>query len=66
MKLAYICLFIHIHFVTQADKQRDSMANEGQHEVHLAEGKMNYLPKYSQKKGKATFQRQQYILLGEK
>jgi len=42
------------------------MATEGEHKVHLAESKMNSLPKYSQKKGKAAFQKMQYALLGEK
>lgn len=46
--------------------QRDSMATEGEHKVHLAESKMNSLPKYSQKKGKAAFQKLQYTLLREK
>lgn len=50
----------------QAGNQQDSMAIEGQCEVHLAESKMNSLPKYSQMKGKATFQRLQYTLLWEK
>lgn len=42
------------------------MATEGEHKVHLAESKMNSLPKYSQKKGKAAFQKLHYTLLGEK
>lgn len=46
--------------------QRDSMATEGEHKVHLAESKMNSLPKYSHKKGKAAFQKLQYAFLREK
>lgn len=42
------------------------MATEGEHKVHLAKSKMNSLPKYSQKKGKAAFQKLQYTVLGEK
>lgn len=41
------------------------MAIERQQEVHLAESKMNSLPKCSPKKGKTAFLRLQYILLGE-
>lgn len=61
-------MYLHIHVYTsnKTARQRDSMATEGEHKVHLAESKMNSLPKYSQKKGKAAFQKLQYTLLGEK
>lgn len=55
-----------VHTSCKTARQRDSMATEGEHKVHLAESKMNSLPKYSQKKGKAAFQKLQYTLLGEK
>ena len=61
-----IYLNIDVYTSCKTARQRDSMATEGEHKVHLAESKMNSLPKYSQKKGKAAFQKLQYTLLGEK
>lgn len=61
-----IYLNIDVYTSCKTARQRDSMATEREHKVHLAEIKMNSLPKYSQKKGKATFQKLQYTLLGEK
>lgn len=61
-----VYLNIDVYTSCKTARQRDSMATEGEHKVHLAESKMNSLPKYSQKKGKAAFQKLQYTLLGEK
>lgn len=59
-------LNIDVYTPRKTARQRDSMATEGEQKVHLAESKMNSLPKYSQKKGKAAFQKLLYTLLGEK
>lgn len=61
-----IYLNIDVYTPCKTARQRDSMATEGEQKVHLAESKMNSLPKYSQKKGKAAFQKLLYTLLGEK
>lgn len=61
-----IYLNIDVYASCKRARQRHSMATVGEHKVHLAESKMNSLPKCSQKKGKAAFQKLQYTLLGEK
>lgn len=61
-----VYLNVDVHTSCKTARQRDSITTEGEHKVHLAESRMNSLPKYSQKKGKAAFQKLQYTLLREK
>lgn len=61
-----IYLNTEVYTSCKTARRRGSMATEGERKVHLAKSKMNSLPKYSQKKGKAAFQKLQYTVLGEK